>query len=830
MAISSRTDALKLAPTGFSLSGSTAGVYDPTKPVLSVNSSILKIGTGVKGITIDGSGKIKQYGSELDIGTEIANVFINEYSVTISSDNLVTSINTASAVFSGNVSIAGTLTVNGSSGSADQVLGTDGTSLYWTTNGLDLAVDQTFGANLTVAGTLAPAIIDIIDVDNNEFRLEADISTYTANTLEKLTLSANSLILISNDAFVNSTMVESSYINIGNSTVNSTINSSSFSGRANNTLYVGSVTAADVVSNAQLSANLANYVTSASLSSTVSTLPANSATYLNGKTESNLNVNSATNALNANNASYLGTVAASSYVNTSGSYTLSGVITHVANIVVNGAIIAAGVPGTAGQVLTSNGSGNVYWSTVTSGTGGGSYTFSTGLTNTSDTITVNSAYIATLTANNAGYLGGVISTSYVTATNLSDNLVNYAAASSITANAATAYTNAAIYADNKAGTAYSNAVSYVDSKGYITSVPAAYVQNTDSRTLSGNLYFTGANSYFGGKVTHAANIILNAGISIIDSLGNQGTAGQILTSNGAGNVYWSTVTSGGTGSVTSIASGNGLFGGPITSSGTLYVLANSGIVSNTTGVFVNSSYIATLAANSAAYLGALAASSYVTATNLSDNLANYSTTTATTSNAATAYSNASLYTDNRILTVNSSITSNSATAYSNAMADTLSRNGTYTGNNIFNGTNTVINSNTTIVGNSNFTGANIYFSGKTTHAANIVLNTGISIIDSTGIQGTAGQVLTSNGSGNVYWSTVSGGGGSWAGGTMANSVLFSNTTSSVNATSGAVVITGGLGVNNNIYTAGRVGFANSSTSVAYSYYNAVTDSIDTVFG
>ena len=32
------------------------------------------------------------------------------------------------------------------------------------------------------------------------------------------------------------------------------------------------------------------------------------------------------------------------------------------------------------------------------------------------------------------------------------------------------------------------------------------------------------------------------------------------------------------------------------------------------------------------------------------------------------------------------------------------------------------------------------------------------ITDSTGTEGTAGQVLTTNGAGNVYWSTVSGGG------------------------------------------------------------------------
>jgi Chaperone of endosialidase len=80
-------------------------------------------------------------------------------------------------------------------------------------------------------------------------------------------------------------------------------------------------------------------------------------------------------------------------------------------------VTIAGVPlsanggvGTAAQVLTSNGAtGSPYWSTVSSGT---TYTFSTGLINTTGTITVNSAYIATISANNASFLGGTAAASY----------------------------------------------------------------------------------------------------------------------------------------------------------------------------------------------------------------------------------------------------------------------------------------------------------------------------------------------------------------------------------------------------------------------------------
>ena len=66
---------------------------------------------------------------------------------------------------------------------------------------------------------------------------------------------------------------------------------------------------------------------------------------------------------------------------------------------------------------------------------------------------------------------------------------------------------------------------------------------------------------------------------------------------------------------------------------------------------------------------------------------------------------------------------------------------------------------------------------------------------------------------------------------LANIITFSNTTSSINSNSGAVIIAGGLGVGGNVYTDERYGFANTTNySVAYTYYNATTLSLDTVFG
>lgn len=89
-----------------------------------------------------------------------------------------------------------------------------------------------------------------------------------------------------------------------------------------------------------------------------------------------------------------------------------------------------------------------------------------------------------------------------------------------------------------------------------------------------------ANSTTGGidKII-TANLVPTA----VWANGSGGTAGQLLASNGSGGVYWAQQSATG---VTSVATGDGLTGGPITSTGTVSVLANNGIVANSTGLWV----------------------------------------------------------------------------------------------------------------------------------------------------------------------------------------------------------------------------------------------------
>lgn len=99
--------------------------------------------------------------------------------------------------------------------------------------------------------------------------------------------------------------------------------------------------------------------------------------------------------------------------------------------------------------------------------------------------------------------------------------------------------------------------------------------------------------------------------------------------------------------------------------------------------------------NAASYADTVAGTAYSNAASYADSAAATAYSNATSyadSAAATAYSNATSYADSAAATAYSNGTSYTdtaaGTAYANAMSDTLSRNGTYTGDNIFQGTST----------------------------------------------------------------------------------------------------------------------------------------------
>ena len=112
------------------------------------------------------------------------------------------------------------------------------------------------------------------------------------------------------------------------------------------------------------------------------------------------------------------------FANISSTLAVAGITTFSGNVVFGSVGLSAnGGFGTAGQVLHSNGTA-AYWAADNDTT----YNFSTGLVDTSGTITINSAYIATISANNASFLGGTAAASYQLNSTLAANVATLSAA------------------------------------------------------------------------------------------------------------------------------------------------------------------------------------------------------------------------------------------------------------------------------------------------------------------------------------------------------------------------------------------------------------------
>ena len=69
-------------------------------------------------------------------------------------------------------------------------------------------------------------------------------------------------------------------------------------------------------------------------------------------------------------------------------------------------------------------------------------------------------------------------------------------------------------------------------------------------------------------------------------------------------------------------------------------------------------------------------------------------------------------------------------------------------------------------------------------------------------------------------------------------IVAASSTNSTSSTTGALVVSGGAGISGNVYVGGNIytqqrtgyTYSGNNTSVAYTFYNATTNSIDTVFG
>ena len=390
---------------------------------------------------------------------------------------------------------------------------------------------------------------------------------------------------------------------------------------SNNTSYVGSVSAANVVSNAQLAANLANYTNTAGLSgyqtnaglvSNVATLTANNTSFVGTVSAANV-VSNAQLSANLSNYALLSGAAFTGNVSISGNLIVTGTTVTVnaatldvkdINITVaKGAATAAAADGagltvdTAGigwyynnasntwqsnvgitpsaNVTYNLGSSGLYWANIYSNnvylsgtinavshtTGSGSGSAAGGITVNSSVITIGNSTVNLSTNSTHFYSGN--STYYGYGNSTADVLVNPTGNLVLTPTSITiANTSGNTFVANTIQiTINGTPLSANGSNGTATwvltsngSLGSPYWATPASATFSGGS--VSGVSYFNANVvvnnaSGSVNLFVNAPIV---ANGGVGTSGQVLTSSAGGNVYWSTVTSGGGGSFTNGAS------------------------------------------------------------------------------------------------------------------------------------------------------------------------------------------------------------------------------------------------------------------------------------
>jgi hypothetical protein len=505
-------------------------------------------------------------------------------------DGILYSSNGSSVIAIGanqvNQSVTGILTVkaissNGTTGSNGQVLTSNGTAIYWSNAGVGTVTSVATGNGMT-GGPIT--------------------NTGTVSVLANTGIVANAT-----GVFVNATY-------IGTLT-------------ANNTSFVGSTSAANVVSNTQLSSNLANYQTTAGLSANVATLTSNNSTFSYGKTEGALNVNSAIYANGSITNTF--TVGTSAYFVSNGNLGI-GISSPSTPLQI---AYTSGVPNssllTTDTVVISAENTSPGFAFIVAGNTGATQRGVFKATRTRGTL-------ENPTAPNSGddtftLIGAIYDGAAIRATAAVNMAVDGSVSSNVAPQRITFLTGNASSRIERMR---------IDSSGNVgigNTSPDARLAVTGTANVSGNVVI-------GGVSTFNANVVL--GSSAVSANGGVGTAGQVLHSNGSA-AYWAADDQG----VTSVATGNGMTGGTITATGTVSVLANTGIVANATGVFVNATYIGTISANNASFLGGTAAASYQTTAGLSSNVA-----TLTSNNSTFSYGKTE-----GALNVNSALTANNST-------------------------------------------------------------------------------------------------------------------------------------------------------------------------
>ena len=263
--------------TSWGLSANTTRLYANgiTVNSLSVNTSAVGNSTGFFTANLTCN-------NVFTVGNSSVNTVANSTTLTVANavvTNLYTNSISSNNITSNTVVSVGNSTVNCTINSTTFFLGNSSytdmsanTSGVYTNGNLTVSGSLFVSGNTTTTGTTV-GTGDFIP-STNTYNLGN-----TTNRWITWFMSAN---IVGNISMISST----STLIVGNSSVNSTVNSTIYSGTSNNTTYVGAIPVANVVSNAQLQNNLANYPTSTQLTNnlanyqTTAGLNANIAAYL----------------------------------------------------------------------------------------------------------------------------------------------------------------------------------------------------------------------------------------------------------------------------------------------------------------------------------------------------------------------------------------------------------------------------------------------------------------------------------------------------------------------------------------------------------------------
>ena len=461
--------------------------------------------------------------------------------------------NTVSS-FGGNVSVSGVANVTG-----NVTLGSSG---LFVGNGVLIS---TVNATSITTGTLPDARLSgaVVNTSGN-FTVAGNINFTAANVnFTSINVGANvdvntTAVFVGNSTV--NTVVNSTSISTGNSTVNVTINSTSITVTSDPLVQQSDIgTAPDQVPLNQYLGTLAYQSDTVAVSNTF-TIGSAAVFVANG------NVGIGNSAPDA-------TLAVTGAANVSG------------NVVIGGSLNAANVTAT---VFTGALTGTASNATNLNSQPGSFYTNATNLS----TGTVPTARLGSGTANSTTFLSG--DQSYKTA------VTSVAAGNGLSGGTITTTGTVAVLA-NSGLVANATGLHVGAGNGITTNLTAVAVLANNGIVANSTGTFVHSNS---GIIANTSGVFVNASSIAV---------GTVPTARlGSGTANSTTFLSGDQSyksAVTSVATGNGLTGGTITTTGTAAVLANNGIVANSTGTFVlantglvanatgvhvNSAYIGTL--------------------------------------------------------------------------------------------------------------------------------------------------------------------------------------------------------------------------------------------